>query len=98
MANHPNRNRTYWHLCPRGFANEYTVGIATTTEAAQDYKDGGYDRVDRAYALKELTYRGDAATKAYVCALIDGKEFAGDRFELAAAIRKGGALPRTYGY
>jgi hypothetical protein len=97
MANHPNRNRTYWHLSPRGFGNEYTVAIATSREAAQSYEDRGYDRVDRQYALKELTYRGDAATKAYVSAEIDGRQV-DDRFELARAIRTGSPLPRTYSY
>ena len=95
MANHPNRRRTYWHLCPRGFANEYTVGIATGPEAAQAYEDRGYVRINRDYALKELTYRGDSATRAYVGAQIDSREVE-CRFALATAIRTGGSLPRSY--
>ena len=36
QANHPQRGRTYWYHSPRGFQNEYGVGIAITAEA-QDY-------------------------------------------------------------
>ena len=41
MTNHPNRSRTYWFSCPRGFANEYSIGIATTRQARDVYKDWG---------------------------------------------------------
>jgi hypothetical protein len=88
MTNHPNRARTYWHNEERGFANEFSVGVATRPEFAADYAARGYEKVTRAYALKEMTYRGDAATTAYVGVTINGVP-ADDRFELARRIRAG---------
>ncbi len=88
MTNHPNRARTYWYASPRGFANEYTIGIATTQGAAKSYEAEGFVRIDRDRALRELVYRGDAATKAYVGVSVDGEDRY-DRFDVARAIRTG---------
>lgn len=111
MTNHPNRGRTYWLNSPRGFANEYTVGVATTREAAKAYEDRGYERINRDQALREMAYGGDAATQAFVGVSVDGlsvPDFDGglveadgrsvwDRFELVAAIRAGATLKATPG-
>lgn len=91
MANHPNRSRTYWYNPQRGFANEYEIGIATTRESAKDYEARGYQRIDRNRALRELTNRGDAATKIYANVVVDGAE-GYDRFDVARALRSGGAI------
>ena len=93
MANHPNRSRTYWYRCPRGFANEYVVGIATNRAAAQQYEAEGWDRIGRDRALSDLVYRGDYATQAYVACEIDGcRELNRTRFEIARAIRTGSKI------
>lgn len=86
MTNHPNRYRTYWQKFPRGFANEYIVGVATSRASAEQYAAEGYVRINRATALRDLCYRGDAATESYVCASLDGNEDQ-DRFDLARRLR-----------
>lgn len=85
MTNHPNRNRTYWLLCPRGFANEYGVGIATSKASADQYEAEGYERISRDVALRKLTRRGDNATQVYASASIDGRDVC--RFETARSLR-----------
>jgi hypothetical protein len=109
MTNHPNRGRTYWINSPRGFQNEYDVGVATTRDAAKTYEDRGYERIKRDQALREMAYRGDAATQSYVSVSVDGVELADasgnlieadgrtvwDRFELVAALRDGATLKAT---
>ena len=85
---------TYWLNVPRGFANEYTVGIASTYEARREYRKRGYERIDRKRALKELNNRGDAATQMFVGVSLDASDFPDhiDRFELVKIIRDG-SLP-----
>jgi hypothetical protein len=87
MTNHPNRKRSYWYLCPRGFANEYSIGVATTDAGAAHYKSAGYERVTKAYAMREMVDRGDAATQRYVGVTIDGHDDWRDRFEIARDLR-----------
>jgi len=87
MMNHPNRSRTYWYISDRGFANAYTVGIATTKEQADQYAATGFERINRDRALRELTNRGDDATQMYVGVSVDGDDMRFDRFEVARAIR-----------
>lgn len=89
MTNHPNRGRTYWYSSTRGFANEYAIGIATTRAGREHYEAAGFERIDRSRALRELTNRGDAATKIYCGVSVDGDEGGHDRFELARDIRAG---------
>lgn len=89
MANHPNRSRTYWFCSGRGFANEYSVGIATTREGREHYETFGYKRIDRDRALREMVNRGDAATQIYAGVTINGDETMLSRFELAQNIRSG---------
>ena len=84
--------RTYWIQYPQNFSNQYTVGIATTEAHATQYEAEGYDRIDRAAALRRLCYRGDWATTAYVSATLDGRDF--DRFTVARRIRAGELLER----
>jgi hypothetical protein len=88
MTNHPNRSRTYWYISERGFANEYTVGIATNRVWSDYYANLGYDRIDRARALRELTNRGDNATEIYAGVTVNGNGYY-DRFEMARDIRAG---------
>lgn len=95
MTNHPNRGRTYWYLSARGFANEYTVGIATTKAAAADYQAAGYDRIDRTRALRELTDKGDNATKIYAGVSVDGDDRY-NRFDVAKSLRDATALRREW--
>ena len=98
MTNHPNRSRTYWYNSPRGFANEYTVGVATTKQHAEQYKAQGWDRIDRDRALREMTYGGDAATQSYASVEIDGDAHFNAR-DVARCIRTGGDLakiPHSY--
>ena len=90
MTNHPNRSRTYWYISGRGFANEYSIGIATDFANREWYKDQGYQRIDRAKALREMCNRGDAATRIYCGVTINGEEDMGrDRFQIAHDIRVG---------
>jgi hypothetical protein len=88
MTNHPNRSRSYWYSCARGFANEYSVGIATSKAHAEQYESEGFERIDRDRALREMVYRGDDATQAYVIVSIDGNDNC-DRFSIARNIRAG---------
>ena len=51
MTNHPNRSlRSYWLDRRNGFANQFSVCIATTAAAAEAYSDKGYDHISRAQA------------------------------------------------
>jgi hypothetical protein len=88
MTNHPNRNRTYWLKFPRNFANEYTVGIASTREDAEQYEAEGFRRIDRDRALRLMSDHGDNATQLYATTSLDGEQCY-DRFEVARAIRTG---------
>jgi hypothetical protein len=81
--------RTYWIRFPRGFANEYDIGIANSQKHAAQYRAEGYKRIPRARALRELTWQGDAATKAYVGCFIDSSDKPWDRFATAQLIRAG---------
>jgi len=88
MTNHPNRRRTYWFIRPRNFANEYSVGIASTREDAEQYEAEGYRQIDRDRALRLMSERGDTATQIYATVTIDGDPVY-DRFEIAREIRTG---------
>ena len=85
--------KAYYLICPRGFANEYTVGIATTSEGRDHYEFHGFERISRAQALRELSNKGDRATQIYAKATIDGERVSVDRFEIAREIKAGGELP-----
>jgi len=93
QINHPNRNkRSYWYLSPRGFANEYTVGIASNLGARAYYRDAGWEHINASRAIRELSNRGDEATKVFCSVCIDGAPDDRDRFELARSIAKGETL------
>lgn len=96
MTNHPNRSRTYWYYSPRGFANEYTVGIARTHEAAVLYEMKGFERISREQALRDLTNRGDNATQVFARVTVDYREISMDRFELARDIKLGRTINNIY--
>ena len=83
-------NRTYWLLYPRKFQNEYVIGIATTVADGDQYKAEGFNRIDRAIAIRKLSRRPDSAEQIYASATVDGEQRY-DRYELARAIRKGDA-------
>lgn len=78
--------RTYWLKFPRGFANEYTVGIATTEANAEQYKAEGFERISRDRALREMSDRGDPATQVYARVTIDGQEPDDNRFQIARSL------------
>jgi len=88
LATHPLRGRTYWYLSPRGFANEYAIGIATNQTDASVYRAEGYQRIDRDRAVRELTNRGDEATEILCHVTLDGEDVR-DRFVIARRIAKG---------
>lgn len=88
MTNHPNRARTYWLRHPRKFANEYTIGVATTRDDAEQYTAEEYRRIDRDYALRLISRQAGNGEQLYVSVTVDG-ERAYDRFEVARAIRTG---------
>ena len=92
QVNHPNRIKTYWYFSPRGFANEYTIAIATTAESREVYAAQSYERIGRDRAVRELSNRGDAATQIYCHVEIDGEPANTDRFWLAHTIAKGERL------
>ena len=81
--------KSYFYDCPRGFANEYAVCIATNAAASKQYEAECYERITRDRAIRELRDRGDAATKVYVRVEVDGKGCERSRFEIARALRKG---------
>jgi len=90
-----NAVKSYWYDSPRGFANEYHVAIATTKTAADHYEACGYGRISRARALRELTNRGDAATKIYATVEVDNNQQVSellDRFAVARRLRDGKPL------
>ena len=64
--------RSYWLKYPRGFSNEYDIGVATTGQHAEDYRKQGYHRVTREHALRLMTRRGDAATQIHRGVTLDG--------------------------
>jgi len=65
--------RTYWLSYPRGFANEYTVGLATTSGAAVEYDGRGHTRIPRPEALVAARRKGNDATEMFVSHEIDGQ-------------------------
>lgn len=79
---------TYWQRFPRDFANEYEIGVATTAASGEQYKDEGYTRIARDTALRDMSWRGNAATQAYVSVTIDG-DLQQDRLMLARGLRHG---------
>ena len=87
MAVKPKPIRTFWRLVPRGFANEYSIGIATSHVSAKQYAAEGYERISRETARRELSNRGDAATQVFCAVSVDNDEGGHDRFELARSLR-----------
>jgi hypothetical protein len=93
MTNHPNRTRTYWLRHPRNFANEFTIGVATTREDAEQYAAEDYRRIDRDYALRLMSLRAGNGQQLFAGVSVDGDHMY-DRFEVARAVRTGRELPR----
>lgn len=91
MTNHPTRARTYWLIFPRGFANEFTVGIASSKADAEQYEAEGYERIDRDYALRLMSRKAENGEQLYAGVTVDGEQ-AYDRLEVARAIRTGRAI------
>lgn len=57
---------------PRGFSNEYTVGIATTDAAVAYYEARGFEEQDREITISDLTAPDRCPThKGYPQWLID---------------------------
>ncbi len=90
-----NSTRTYWYSSPRGFANEYSVGIATTPAHSEQYEVEGWERITRDRALRELSDRGSNATQIYAAVEVDGASDY-NRFDVARSIRTGGPLRRGF--
>ena len=80
--------KTYWLRHPQDFANQFSVGIATTPAHGEQYAAEGYNRITRTEAMRRLCYRGDRATTAYVSATLDGRDVY-DRFGAARQMRAG---------
>lgn len=55
----------------------------------------GYERIDRTRALRELTDRGDSATKVYASVSVDGDDRY-NRFSVAKSLRDATALHREW--
>lgn len=91
MTNHPTRARTYWLIFPRRFANEFTVGVASSKADADQYAAEGYKRIDRDYALRLMSRQAENGEQLYAGVTVDG-EPAYDRHEVARAIRTGRAV------
>jgi hypothetical protein len=95
MTNHPNRGKTYWKLHPRRFQNEYTVGVATTKEDAEQYQAEGFSRIEREVALHYLSRRPDNGEQLYVAAQLNGRDIEemmprfDSRYDFARQIRRG---------
>lgn len=83
----------YFLLCPRGFANEFVVGIATTPEACEHYATNGFEQISRKQALRELSWRGDNATQDFSKVTINGKSIWAEKAEVLREIKAGGDLP-----
>jgi hypothetical protein len=77
--------QTFWIWYPRGFSNEYCVGVALSGASADRYLAEGYARVSRKAALRMLSDRGDATTEIRASATVDGVD--ADRFEVARNVR-----------
>lgn len=74
--------KTYWIYYPRDFANEYTVGIATTAEESAEYQDRGFERISRRRAEERINNRGDDATAVYSSIEVDNEDYCG--YEVSA--------------
>ena len=85
--------KSYFLLCPRGFANEFTVGIATTDKGRALYDAQGFEQITRKQALRELAYRGDNATQDHSKVTINGKNVYATKAEVLAELKTGGDLP-----
>jgi hypothetical protein len=74
--NHPSRNKTYYRHDRRGFANEYSLGIATSKASRQAYEDAGYARQSKADALKDAARpaRNGWGEESFIGYTIDGTE------------------------
>lgn len=86
--------RSYWYFSPRGFANEYDIGIACTREDADWYSKHGYGLCTRAWAIHQLRKRDDAATQMFVTVSISTLRVEESRFEIAKALKNGLPLPK----
>lgn len=86
---------TYWFKSPRGFQNEYSIGIATGPAHAKNYKAEGYDRITRKQALRDLSNQGDDATRIYADVTVDGGT-GYDRRDIARCIRTGIPISQAY--
>ena len=80
----------FFQRFPRGFANEFEVGIATNEIDAQQYEDEGYRRISRDEAVRDLCVRPQNGSQLFRTVTIDGDPH---RYEsdarLGRAIRKG---------
>lgn len=78
---------SYWIRHPRGFANEFDIGIATDKQAADLYHAQGYLRIARAEALSRMVYRDDATTVWQIGLTVDGNATWIDRRAMAECLR-----------
>ena len=86
-----NRNTTkYYRNDRRGFANEYTIAIATTQSANARYSNNPkWHRITRVSAIKDISYDGDAVTEAYNGVEVNGDQPIAGNCEIVRAIRNG---------
>lgn len=64
--------KTYWYYCPRGFANEYSIGAAEDAEDAKDFEADGWTRISRKDALRYARQKDDAVTTHYITYSVPG--------------------------
>jgi len=76
---------TYWIKFPRNFANEFEIGVATNAQSRNQYSNEDFERIPRDRALREMRWRGDNATTAYVIVTRDHQQVY-DRFEFARSL------------
>jgi hypothetical protein len=84
--------RTYWIIYPRGFMNEYDVGIATTEAHARQYSAEGYVRITRERALRQMSWGGDNATTVDKSVSINGEQGPPYPEEVARSLRATGTI------
>lgn len=84
--------RTYWIKFPRGFANEYDVGIATSAAHAAQYAADGYLQILREQAIRDMSAKGDNATKVYKSVTINGEQGPAYPEDVARSLRATGTI------
>jgi len=89
---HTSGSHTYWYYSPRGFANEYTIGVCTISYWRDYYLLRGYEQIDHERVLRELLNEGDATTQVFAKVDVDGDRTY-DRFEVGRLLTENSLRP-----